>query len=178
MDLKVAILRGINVAGKRKILMADLKLMCKNLNLRDVSTYIQSGNILFTSNQKNSDLEILIEDAILKTFHFKVPVIIRSIAELQKSVHNNPFYNNQTDVSNLHLTFLKETPSSENLATLLSYNDETDVFKISNKDVFICCKGKYHQSKFSNLFFEKKLKMNTTTRNWKTVLKLLEFGNP
>jgi len=82
MNKKIAILRGINVGGKRKILMADLKALCKKLELEQIETYIQSGNLLFNSQLKNSELEDLLEDAIQEKFGFEVPVIVRDSEEL------------------------------------------------------------------------------------------------
>ncbi len=175
MNKKVAILRGINVGGKRKILMADLKAMCQKLGWKNVVTYIQSGNLIFESSQQNTELENVLENAIKEKFGFEVPVIVRRLNELQALIDNNPFYNHDADVNQLHLTFLKESPTAENTDKTLSYNYEPDKFEIDNKAVFIFCAGKYHQSKLTNNFFEKSLKVGATTRNWKTVLKLQEL---
>lgn len=177
MDRKAAILRGINVGGHRRILMKDLKLLFEKLECKNVSTYIQSGNVIFESNHANLELENKIEASIKDTFGFDVPVIIRTSIELANSVHNNPFQVPNVDINKLHLTFLKETPTLDNVQHTLTYNFAPDKFKIDNKDVFVFCEGKYHQSKLTNNFFEKKLKTGATTRNWKTVLKLLELSN-
>lgn len=176
MNRKIAILRGINVGGKRKILMADLKTLCEKLGFKNVKTYIQSGNLIFTSDKLNSELEKKLEKAITDKFGFDVPVIVRSSEELQISIDKNPFFDADTDVDRLHLTFLKEKPTEENKETILTYNSEPDKFKIDGRNVFIFCTGKYHQSKLTNDFFEKKLHTGATTRNWKTVLKLNELS--
>lgn len=178
MDKKIAILRGINVGGRRKILMADLRILFEDLGFTDVETYIQSGNVIFKYDNKLNDTEIgdKIENAISDQYGFEVPVLVRSAKEWEQSVQNNPFYQTkEEDVTQLHLTFLKEKPTSENQLKTESYNYEPDQFVIKGKDVFIFCHGKYHQSKLTNKFFEKKLKVSATTRNWKTVLKLLEL---
>ncbi|WZL87658.1 DUF1697 domain-containing protein [Salinimicrobium sp. 3283s] len=176
MNRKIAILRGINVGGKRKILMADLKALCEQLGLEQIETYIQSGNLLFNSQLKNSKLEDLLEDAIQEKFGFEVPVIVRDSEELQTLIRKNPFYDKNTDINQLHLTFLKEKPSKENLEKTQTFNYDPDKFKIAEKEVFIFCEGKYHQTKLNNNFFEKKLKVGATTRNWKTILKLHELS--
>lgn len=176
---RIAILRGINVGGKRKILMEDLKLLFSELGFKSVSTYIQSGNVLFDSDEKQTDTEIakLIKQAILGQYKFEVPVIVRTHNELELAVKSNPFYQtNGTDLNQLHLTFLKEMPAQENLVKVESTNFEPDKFRIIGKDVFVFCKGKYHQTKLNNNFFENKLKTSATTRNWKTVLKLVELS--
>lgn len=173
---KIAILRGVNVGGKRKMLMADLRKVCEELGWQNVKTYIQSGNLIFDAEGEYSDLESSLEKAIINAFGFDVPVIIRDAGELQALVLNSPFYTAEAEISTLHLTFLKEKPSPESTTELQKYDFEPDKFILDNKDVFVFCAGKYHRSKLSNNFFEKKLKTGATTRNWKTVLKLLELS--
>ncbi|MCB0749780.1 MAG: DUF1697 domain-containing protein, partial [Ignavibacteriae bacterium] len=90
MNRKIAILRGINVGGKRKILMDDLKSMCEKLGLKNVKTYIQSGNLIFNSDRKNAELENDLEKAITGKFGFDVPVIVRTETELKNSISKNP----------------------------------------------------------------------------------------
>ncbi len=176
MNKKIAILRGINVGGKRKILMADLRAMLEKMNFSNVKTYIQSGNVIFDAAETNNlKLSASIAKAITEQFGFEVPVIVRTSEEWAKSVGQNPFYNKGADIGQLHLTFLSEEPKPEEKEKTESYNYEPDKFVIQGKDVFIYCDGKYHKSKLGNNFFEKKLKVNATTRNWKTVLKLLEL---
>ncbi|RTE55442.1 DUF1697 domain-containing protein [Arenibacter aquaticus] len=176
MNKKIAILRGINVGGKRKILMADLKSLCGKLGLENVKTYIQSGNLIFNSDRKNAELENDLEKAITEIFGFDVPIIVRTGKELETTISNSPFLDKDVDINHLHLTFLKEKPNKENIERTLAYDYGPDKFKIDNKDVFIFCAGKYHQSKLTNNFFEKHLKVGATTRNWKTVLKLSELS--
>ncbi len=176
METKIAILRGINVGGKRIILMSDLKSLCAELGLEEVRTYIQSGNIIFKSTVKNSDLETKIEKSIKAKFGFDVPVIIRTSQELETAADKNPFYKPNSDINKLHLTLLKEKPATENIKQTEMYDYKPDKFVIDDKDIFIFCDGQYHQSKLTNNFFEKKLNVGATTRNWKTVLKLIELS--
>jgi len=179
MNKKIAILRGINVGGKRKILMADLRLLFEKLDFSNISTYIQSGNVIFDDIAEFTDLEIAdkIKQAITDNYQFYVPIIVISSNDIIKAVENNPFYQKDvSDISKLHLTFLKEKPTQENLREIASYNYEPDKFIIKDKAVFIYCEGKYHQSKLTNNFFENKLEVAATTRNWKTVLKLTQLS--
>jgi uncharacterized protein (DUF1697 family) len=175
MHKKIAILRGINVGGKRKILMTDLKSLCENLGWKHVESYIQSGNLIFDSNLENSELECRLEKAIADQFGFDVPVIVRTAEELEDSIRNNPFFVKSADISQLHLTFLKSHPTDEHLKKIKGFSVEADSFAIINKDVFVFCEGKYHQSKLTNNFFEKKLGTGASSRSWKTVLKLKEL---
>lgn len=156
--------------------MAELRSMCENLGLKNVKTYIQSGNLIFNSDKQNFELENNLEKAITEQFGFDVPVIVRAEKELEISIRNNPFFDGNADINQLHLTFLKEKPNKENIEKARTCNYEPDEFKIDDKDAFIFCTGKYHKSKLTNNFFEKQLKVGATTRNWKTVLKLSELS--
>ena len=178
MEKKIAILRGINVGGKRKILMKDLKALCEKQGFENTQTYIQSGNVIFedTKGSSPTEQEAKLEKAIFDSYGFEVPVIIRTAAELSTAIQENSFYQEGRDISQLHLTFLKEKPSQENKEVLLAYNYEPDEYVLNGQEVFVYCEGKYHKSKLSNTFFEKKLKVGATTRNWKTVLKLQELS--
>lgn len=174
----IAILRGINVGGKRRLKMDDLKALFKELGFKEVHTYIQSGNVIFHASEKEPDTTISekIEQAILEKFDLKVPVIVRTASELNEAISSNPFYTSRTeDIDRLHLTFLKKFPSAEGIEKAKAANYAPDDFKVHGKDVFLFCSGKYSDSKLSNTFFESKLKVPATTRNWKTVLKLQEL---
>jgi len=175
----IAILRGINVGGKRKIRMADLKELFAGMGFKEISTYIQSGNVLFSS-AKAEDTTALgdkLEQAIAKSFGFDVPVIVRTVKELQQAVANNPFYSSpDSDIERLHLTFLKTAPEATQLDVINQINHSPDQFNIIGNHAFVYCSGRYSESKLTNAFFEKKLKVPATTRNWKTVLKLLDLA--
>jgi uncharacterized protein (DUF1697 family) len=173
----ISILRGINVGGKRKILMADLKALYEKLGFSEVKTYIQSGNVIFKAQkQEGHQLAQKISEAIEEKYGFEVPVIVRTKEEMERTLSANPFLNQEdTVIENLHLTFLSDLPVEEKLEKIKSIDHSPDQFHIIRKDVFIFCSGKYHQTKLSNTFFEKKLKVNATTRNWKTAKKLLEL---
>jgi len=137
MQEKLAILRGINVGGKRKILMADLKSLCEKLEWEEVRSYIQSGNIIFKSNKENLQLEEELSSQILDHYGFEVPVIVRSKEELYNAINKNPFYNEAADVNSLHLTFLKEKPEADDLSQIKSLSFEPDEFAIDDQYVFI-----------------------------------------
>lgn len=179
MNKQIALLRGINVGGKRKILMADLRSLLETLGFSNVITYIQSGNVIFDSinNISNSKLSEIIHNAILDKFGFEVPVITRARSEFQEIINRNPFYNSdEMNINNLFLTLLKDKPEEDDCEKIDSRNFEPDKFLISEKEIFLFCEGQYHKSKMTNNFFEKKLKVSATSRNWKTILKLFELS--
>jgi len=167
----IAILRGINVGGKRRILMKNLVTLFKDSGFSNVRTYIQSGNVLFDCRGTHSlgDIEQRIEDIIYERYGFSVPVIVRTSNEWENIIRSNYFIEKGVPIEHCHLTFLKSKPSVElsnalNIAMFLP-----DEAVIIDNHVFVKCSAKYSDSKLTNDFFEKKLKVQATTRNWKTI---------
>ncbi|MGV6862124.1 MAG: DUF1697 domain-containing protein [Putridiphycobacter sp.] len=171
-----SILRGINVGGNRKLLMADLKAIYQGLNFENVQTYIQSGNVVFSASNDLDTKAVSdqISQVIQKTFGYDVPVITRPIVTLVKDVKNSPYQ--LEDSSKLHLTFLSERPTEALAQSFAEISKAPDEFKLMNDNVFLCLHGKYSDTKLTNNFIEKKLNVKATNRNWKTVLKLIELG--
>ena len=159
--------------------MVDLRKLYEELGFSNITTYIQSGNVVFDSKKQedNQMLALRIEQAIEKMYGFAVPVIVRTVDEMKHLVSANPFLQeNSTAVERLHVTFLKDNPSTEKIEQLQHTDFGADAFAIVSKDVFIYCSGKYSDTKLSNQFFESKLKTTATTRNWKTVKQLLALA--
>ncbi len=177
MKKKIAILRGINVSGQKKILMADLKVLFEEMGFINVITYIQSGNIIFSS-KIDDDLECasIIEGGIKKQYSFEVPTIVISRDELNKAIDNNPYSKDiESSLDKIYLTFLKESPTKERVENLQG-DFGGDEFEVIGKNIFVKYAEKYSKSKLTNNFFESKLKVPATTRNWKTTLKLQELS--
>ena len=174
----ISILRGINVGTGRKVPMADLKKLCESLGLKNMQTYIQSGNLVFELPQPEpiSALETRLQKVFSETFGFEIPVLIRTAEEWAESITQNPFLKEENvDIESLHLTCLKEMPSPELLEKIKTFQYLPDRYEIVGRDVFIFCAAGYGTSKLVNSFFESKLKVPATTRNWKTVMKLNEM---
>ena len=179
METYISILRGINVGGKNKIKMNDLKELYEELKFKNIITYIQSGNIIFNSNQKAADQNIAkqIEKGISKKFNLDVAAVIRTINELKNIIKINPFLTMPgIDIEKLHVTFLEKVPGQIELDNTKKHDYTPDKFIIAGREVFLYCPGGYGKSKLSNNFFENKLKVKATTRNWKTVKKLVELA--
>ena len=175
MTTYISILRGINVGGNRKILMADLKKIYSNLKFKNISTYIQSGNVVFDSPNSNekSIIEETLQKAIYNAYGFEVQVIVRTANELIDIFNKNPFLSNDNLVpKKLYLSFLKEEPSKDKLLNISQIDTSPDLYSISGKDIFVYCNSKFSDCKLTNLFFERKLKVTATTRNWNTITKL------
>ena len=180
MEAFIAILRGINVSGHKKILMADLKALFEELQFLEVQTYIQSGNVVFKSPQKISDLKLAatIEKALLKRYGFEVPVIARTREALQKVILSNPFATEKgMDLKKLHVTFLSEVPAKEKVEAVNKSEPAADRFLIGSREIYLHTPGGYGNTKLSNTFFEKKLQVTATTRNWNTVITLAEMAS-
>lgn len=156
--------------------MSDLKSLCEDLGFKNVQTYIQSGNLIFDSDDPILRLQKMLEDAVRYKFGFDVSVIVRSSENLRISIDKNPFFTSNANIDKLHFTFLQSIPRKENIEITRTYNFEPDKFEIIDDNVFVYCDKNYHESKVTNNFFEKKLGVIATTRNWKTILKLVELS--
>lgn len=156
--------------------MADLKTLFEEMGASDVTTYIQSGNVIFKhKNLETSNLGKLISENIASKLGLVVTVIVFTKAELSEAFNNNPFVEN-AEIEQLHLTFLSDEPTAEKLTAINLLSYPPDEFRIIGKSVYLKCVNKYHQTKLSNNFFEKKLGVAASTRNWKTMTKLVELA--
>jgi len=178
MKTYISIFRGINVSGHKMIKMKSLQEMYKGLDFRSVRTYIQSGNVVFESNAPEIRiLEKTISAAILKTFGFEVPVIVLGKEELRNISDHNTFISERgEDIARLHVTVLSAEPEHSLTETIGHDEYLPDEFYISGKSVYLFCPNGYGNTKLSNTFFEKRLKVRATTRNWKTVLELVRMS--
>ena len=174
METYISILRGINVSGHKLIKMDALKKMFEDLNFKNIRTYIQSGNVIFESKKVDTkSLETIIGKQIFKTFGFEVPVLVKEKKDWKTVFENNPFLKNRNeDISKLHVTFLSAEPEQVNIDKLLETKFNNDEFVVSENVVYLFCPDGYGNTKLSNTFFENKLKVSATTRNWKTVIEL------
>jgi uncharacterized protein (DUF1697 family) len=175
----VAFLRGINVSGKRKVPMAELRAMCERLNLQDVKTYIQSGNIVFKSSiGQTNDVSILLHNEIQKHFDFDVPVIVKTVNDLSQIIEKNPF-DSQEDISanKIYFVLLNSLPANELLENLSKETFENEAYAVVDNCVYLKCSIGYGNAKLNNNLIERKLKIMATTRNYRTMNKLLEFSN-
>jgi uncharacterized protein (DUF1697 family) len=170
----IAILRGINVSGQKKINMKELKELLANLEFQAIKTYIQSGNVVFNYDPDKSDkVASEIELAIKNHYGFDVTVLIRTRAELLDCIKANPF-NSKPDLDSkqLYATFLSHLPEAQNIEKVLAFESDADEFILLDKTIFVYCPGGYGTTKLSNNFFENKLKVRATTRNWRTINEL------
>jgi uncharacterized protein (DUF1697 family) len=178
MHTYVAILRGINVGGKRMIKMDALKQLFASLGFQNVQTYIQSGNVFFQYKKTSEEnLAATIAKEIENIFSFDVPTIVKNEEDLKQIITNNPFTKDKKKQAEfLHVTFLATAPTKENIDSIAKLSFGDDAFAIIDKAVYLYCPNSYSNSKFTNGFFENKLKVIATTRNWKTCNELVNIA--
>jgi uncharacterized protein (DUF1697 family) len=171
MSIFVSLLRGINVGGQKKIHMETLRGIYETLGYTNVRTYVQSGNVVFESTSYTpSELVKRIEEQIEKTYGFTVLVFIRQADELQEILSSNPFlYDRNEDPGKLHVTFLYQSPLEIAWVKLVAPSSILDEFSCGELAVYLYCPNGYGKTKLSNGFFERKLGVSVTTRNWNTV---------
>jgi uncharacterized protein (DUF1697 family) len=175
----ISLLRGINVSGQKKIKMEDLRALYESLDFENVRTYIQSGNVIFSCSVSDiGELSKKIEDKIHDTYGYPVSVIIRTPAEMKDALDNNPFSGNRNkEASKLYVTFLSAAPSYADVNAVYQLISQPEEAVIRGREVYLFCPGGYGKSKLTNSFFEKKLGVSATTRNWKTANILFELSN-
>jgi len=176
MQTYIALLRGINVSGQKKINMNELLSYMEEVGLKDTKTYIQSGNLIFNSELRSQELKNLIQNKIEKEYNFFVPVLIFTKNETDLIIEQNPYIKPHVDIKFIYVTFLTEKPSNESTEEIKDYKKSNDEFIIRGKVIYIYCPGGYGRTKLTNNFFEKKLNVTATTRNWKTTLKFKEIA--
>jgi uncharacterized protein (DUF1697 family) len=172
----ITMLRGINVSGRNKLSMDDLRAMVTDIGGNDVQTYIQSGNAVFTSARSASAIVKDLERAVEESLGNRVPVLIRTRQQLADVLGSNPFLTGAEDLKILHVTFLSAVPPATALASVSGKRSDGDELRVIGREVYLSCPNGYGTTKLTNAFFEKKLGTQATTRNWTTVGKLVTLA--
>jgi uncharacterized protein (DUF1697 family) len=178
MTTYVALLRGINVGGRTKVGMDDLRRLFVALGHADVKSYVQSGNVLFSSPvEESSRLVGDIQRRIARDLGVTVTVLLRTRDDLAHVVANNPFLSRETDLAKLHVTFLADAPDHERVARLDTPSGGPDEFSLAGREVYLHCPHGYGRTKLNNAYLERRLGVAATTRNWNTVTKLCDLAS-
>ena len=151
--------------------MQDLRDLYASIDLGNASTYLQSGNVVFETTLSDSEkLEAKIAAAIEKQYGYSVSVLLRTGADFKRIIRDSPILKDaNVDLSKLHVTFLQQSPLDTRVTSLQPPANISDEFIILGQEVFVHCPGGYGRTKLTNNFFEKRLSVPATTRNWKTV---------
>lgn len=174
----IALLRGINVSGHKLIKMSELKLMFEKCGFKNVITYIQSGNVVFSSDDKEFEkLQEKIKNSIFNTFGFDVEVQVLKANKLKRITENHSFLKgNEAQIKAIYYILLAEKPDNGLVNELNKLEQKIEFFKIMDEVIYCFYPNGYGDSKWHNVFFEKKLKVSCTTRNYNTMLKLCELS--
>lgn len=173
----IGLLRGINVSGQKLIKMDQLRASLNKLGYENIQTYIQSGNLVFESDERDQQkLQQDIHDNILDTFGFDVPVLVRSKDQWVETFEKNPFVNDRNeDITRLYVTLLAEEPTDENFESLKHFHNGPEEFIRIGLNLYIFYPNGVGKSKLDHNTIERKLKVTATSRNWKTTSKLMEM---
>src|ERR1700676_2326577 len=178
MAVLVSMLRGVNVGGHNKVSMGELRSLYESLGLQDAQTYVQSGNVVFRTKERNlAVLAKRIAEAIERRFGFRVDVIVRTPSELRDVIARNPFAKRRAvDPGKLLVTFLANHPSAQARDQVLKINTDPEELHIDGREVYIYFPNGMGRSKLSWPTIGKKLGTTGTGRNWNSVTKLLEIA--
>ena len=175
MGKQIAFLRAINVGGRR-IKMDALKILFEEAGLLNVQTFLASGNVVFDAAGKEpSTLEVMLEQAIFKTFGFESQVMVRSMEAIKAVQKYEAFPIADIEKAGVvNVAFLKNEIPAEAKEKLMTLQDEVDRFHVHGKEVYWLCAVKQSESKFSNVVLEKTVKMASTMRGMSTLDKLIK----
>jgi uncharacterized protein (DUF1697 family) len=169
----VALLRGVNVGGKNILPMKELVQMFVKAGCRDVATYIQSGNVVFSAPAAVvKKLPAQITAAIEKRFGHKVPVVLRSNEQLARTIEGHRFIKAGKDPKICHVLFLADTPTPQAVQSLDPNRSPGDFYEVSGGEIYLHLPNGAAKTKLTNAYFDSKLATTCTGRNWATVLKL------
>ena len=180
----VALLRGVNVGGHRRLPMVELRALLESCGYRDVRTYIQSGNVVCSapitganraSRRRAQIVEKTMTDAIFERFALTVPVMVRRADEWPALVADNPFLaaNKGVDKSALYVGFMSKTPEPQWIEAIDRDRSPPDQFAIRGREIYLYYPERRQKSKLVNDWFERELRVDCTMRNWRTVNRLL-----
>lgn len=172
----VAFLRGINVGGNNMIKMEKLRETVAGLGFENVKSYINSGNIIFeTGKTDDHKLAKKIHDGILADFGFDISTMVRPMSEIEKLIAGNPYEGQFENDKDLHAFFLNEPLTADQSELLFAQGNEAERFHITDLHILCLLSISVLDSIVGKGFIDKKLKVATTARNWRTVKKIAEI---
>jgi uncharacterized protein (DUF1697 family) len=178
MPVFVSMLRGVNVGAHNRIKMDKLRSLYESLNLEDPRTYVQSGNVIFRTKEKNiAKLTKKIEGGIGKTFGFSPAVVLRTTEEMRATLRANPFAKRKDIVpGKLLVTFLAAEPAAEASEALLEFKSLPEELQLRGRELFIYFPNGAGRSKLPWSQVDKLLKVTGTARNWNSVTKMIAMA--
>jgi uncharacterized protein (DUF1697 family) len=156
--------------------MKRLSALFTDAGCTDVQTYVQSGNVVFAATPSLARrIPDVIEKAISAQFDLRIPVVMRSAAELREVVKRNPYLPNESDTSRLHVAFLAAKPTPSKVAALDPDRSPPDEFAAHGREIYLRLPSGVARTRLTNAYFDSKLGTTSTLRNWRTVVRLVEL---
>ncbi len=156
--------------------MAELKPALSSLGLEDVVTYIQSGNVVFRSDGGPTNVAAEIERQIADVFGLDVAVLLRTPPELRKIADGSPYAGEESDPKRLHVVFLDAAPEHGAIAELDPDRSPPDEFSVRGREIYLRLPNGGARTKLTVDYFERRLRVRATARNWNTLQKLIELA--
>jgi uncharacterized protein (DUF1697 family) len=176
MKMYVALFRGINVGGKNRLPMKDLVATLENVGCQDVATYIQSGNAVFQSGERDASLLAETIEAEIKKRHGIEPrVLVLTSDDIERAMRSNPFPEAESEPKTLHLYFLAAPPERPDLDALEGIKGDRERFVLGDGVFYLHAPDGIGRSKLA-ASIERLLGVPTTARNWRTVRKVMEMA--
>nr|WP_205603482.1 DUF1697 domain-containing protein [Heyndrickxia shackletonii] len=167
----IALFRGINVGGHNIIKMAELRNLFQTIQLKNVKTYIQSGNVVFESEEEEKTLRNRLEQEVEKTFGFPVSIILRTSIQIEKIIQQCPFpVDHLLEGESVHVAFLEEEPTQEAVDRLRQFENDDEQFRLIGKEMYLFFRKSIRDSKLAVQV--QRVGVQATVRNWRTTVKL------
>lgn len=174
----VVLLRGINLGSRRRIAMSRLRELCQELGYPDAVTHLQSGNVVLRGPAKRPEtVARAIEKKIATDLDMQVDVIVRTRDELAAVVERNPMPGRAGEPAKLHVTFLSKAPEPARVAEIDPAAYKPDEFRVEGREIYLWYANGVQGTRLGNDFWEKRLGVTGTARNWNTVTKLLALAD-
>ena len=175
MSTYVVLLRGVMPYGRNKVPMASLRTILSEVGLENVQTYIQTGNVIATSELNRAEVETLVQDAIRERIGAHISAIARTAEQFKAVFEQNPFAD--ADNARVYFSLFDKHPGREQRNKFLLTDFSPDAVKLIDDALYTLYNTKHSDSKFTNSFFEKQLRVTSTSRNFNTMRKLVELSS-
>ena len=177
MTRDVAFLRGINLGPNRRVPMKGLRAALEQAGYAEVRTHLQSGNVLLTSDAEPAALERDLAETLRSTFGFDIAVVVRTRNELADVIAADPFGDEVDDPARYQVSFLSDEPDPERVEELERADVAPEQVAVRGREVYAWHPDGLARSELAKLITDRRLGVEVTARNWRTVTKLLELAD-
>lgn len=175
MNRYIVFLRGVTPTGKNRVPMAQLREALHDNGFPDARTWIQSGNVILTSELAQDNLTKKVHDLILAYIGADLKIIVKTPEEVQAMLAHNPYHESH-DIARVFFTLFNEKPDEQLIAALQTQDFDEDKFVFTSQAIYLYIPDSAARTKLTNNFLKRKLKMDATTRNFNTLTKMVELA--